>query len=926
MKKKWLWFLFFIGYAYHINAQVPDFSAVPGVVIGHKPKSSNIYIGSPSIQILPNGNYVASHDITGTSGVEHKTAVFISSDKGNTWLFADSVNMVGGQLFYHNDVLYLHGFGFGDMFISKSEDGGVTWSPVVTIMNKTSTVRYQQAPTPFIVHNGRIWHATEAMAPPWGYGTQQACVISADVNADLMNPASWRRSNLVPFNSSWTQGTSFMEGNIVLSPDNSLKIILRVNPDDNIAAVIPVANDGYTIDGVSTSFIDFPGARKKFAIRYDALTGKYWSLSNYVLPDYVGGDVGRTRNSQVLVSSTDLVNWSINALVLFHSDTQYHGFQYLDWQFDGADIVAVSRTAYDDGLGGAHNQHDSNLLTFHRFKNFRTLTTPSEWQYLMEDITDFPIANLPAFTPGNLVVTRYGNGTDNYPTTSNEAVPVFLDEYTETGSLITSRSFPTVANGTVQPYQFTGNSTANTEAILALSANKQYLAAVGYNVAPGAIISSGNSRTIAVITADGNINTSTITNGNIGTPRCAVIADNGNDIWFAGSANAALRYMAFGSGATSYTNLITSTTNGRSLAIYGGQLYMSTSNTAGGEPAKLGPVTGGSPLGMPTSGNPSITSFSGLPSGMNAGQFVLLDGDNDGELDLLYYVDETSPGNIIKYAFTGSTWLAKGSVNTTTPATTQGIRSITGYVQSNTAILYAVTTTLETSSLIKMTDANAVSSTISVANNAPVKIISAPAKTRFRAVTFAPSAATTMYSVLPVELRSFKGNKTNKAITLSWITQSENNNAGFEVQRSTDSKGYQRIGYIKGQGNSKIAFSYHYRDESPLSGINYYRLVQTDYNGKSVISQPIAVDFGLRTSSLNVYKTEDSFEITVETQNESNARWVLADTSGKILMEQKVILQKGVSRFKVSHHSYPAGIYIATLHIDKNVLSKKVLK
>ncbi len=45
------------------------------------------------------------------------------------------------------------------------------------------------------------------------------------------------------------------------------------------------------------------------------------------------------------------------------------GFQYADWQFDGDDLVAVVRTAW-----GAGNYHDANFITFHRVKNFRTLT------------------------------------------------------------------------------------------------------------------------------------------------------------------------------------------------------------------------------------------------------------------------------------------------------------------------------------------------------------------------------------------------------------------------------------------------------------------------------------------------------------------------------------------------------------------------
>jgi hypothetical protein len=46
----------------------------------------------------------------------------------------------------------------------------------------------------------------------------------------------------------------------------------------------------------------------------------------------------------------------------------------VDWLCDGDNIIAVCRTAYDDGQGGAHNFHDANYLTFHRVENFRTRT------------------------------------------------------------------------------------------------------------------------------------------------------------------------------------------------------------------------------------------------------------------------------------------------------------------------------------------------------------------------------------------------------------------------------------------------------------------------------------------------------------------------------------------------------------------------
>ncbi|HOH29852.1 MAG TPA: exo-alpha-sialidase, partial [Candidatus Hydrogenedentes bacterium] len=83
---------------------------------------------------------------------------------------------------------------------------------------------------------------------------------------------------------------------------------------------------------------------------------------------------GTVRNTLALVSSPDLRHWETRCVVLYHKDTKAHGFQYVDWRFEGEDIIAVCRTAHDDGIGGARNNHDANFMTFHRVQNFRTLT------------------------------------------------------------------------------------------------------------------------------------------------------------------------------------------------------------------------------------------------------------------------------------------------------------------------------------------------------------------------------------------------------------------------------------------------------------------------------------------------------------------------------------------------------------------------
>ena len=121
-----------------------------------------------------------------------------------------------------------------------------------------------------------------------------------------------------------------------------------------------------------TGFIDLPGGMKKFTIRYDGVTNKYWALSNYVPDEFAGGNPERTRNTLALISSNDLREWEVNRIVLQHPNVEKVGFQYADWQFDGDDIISLIRTAYPNEQGvHADNQHNANYIMFKRVSDFR---------------------------------------------------------------------------------------------------------------------------------------------------------------------------------------------------------------------------------------------------------------------------------------------------------------------------------------------------------------------------------------------------------------------------------------------------------------------------------------------------------------------------------------------------------------------------
>jgi hypothetical protein len=365
-----------------------DYAAVPGVVIDHSPASSGIYIGSPSLAVLTNRDYVASHDEFGPNSAEHSRAVshiFQSRDRGAHWKKISTIHgAFWSTLFTHRGALYMIGPDkhHGNVLIRRSLDGGVTWSSPTN--GATGVLRgdgqYHCAPVPVIEHAGRLWRGMEWRNPPAEWGVNyRAGMLSVPADADLLNADNWTCSNFVPSNRAWNGGDmgAWLEGNAVVTPGGELVDVLRVQTKsaDEKAAVVHISQDGKVASfDPAAGFNKFPGGAKKFTIRFDSKTKLYWSLASIVLDAYRDREPGGVRNTLALTTSSDLLNWEVRCILLRHPDVARHGFQYVDWLFDGEDVIAVCRTAFDDRQGGAHNAHDANFLTFHRFANFRRLT------------------------------------------------------------------------------------------------------------------------------------------------------------------------------------------------------------------------------------------------------------------------------------------------------------------------------------------------------------------------------------------------------------------------------------------------------------------------------------------------------------------------------------------------------------------------
>lgn len=339
-------------------------------------------MGSPSLCIAPDGSYLACHDLFGPATGEYSSGrgrLYRSTDGGKSWRhIGDFDRHFWAGLFRHHDSVYLLGTEkhHGRIVIRRSRDSGRTWSDSSVLAEG----QWHTAPVPVVEHRGRIWRAIEDAhtSDKWGE-RYRALVMSAPAGADLLDPASWSFTSPLARGAGWLGGdcAAWLEGNAVVLPDGGVGNVLRVDtaraPEK--AAILRVSADGKSVHfDPAADFVDLPGGAKKFTIRADPAGPGYWTIASIIGEGTVAaGRPASIRNTLALLYSKDLRVWEIRTILLRHPDVARRGFQYVDWLFDGEDLVAVCRTAWDDAMGGARNHHDANFLTFHRWSGFRKL-------------------------------------------------------------------------------------------------------------------------------------------------------------------------------------------------------------------------------------------------------------------------------------------------------------------------------------------------------------------------------------------------------------------------------------------------------------------------------------------------------------------------------------------------------------------------
>jgi hypothetical protein len=174
---------------------------------------------------------------------------------------------------------------------------------------------------------------------------------------------------------------------------------------------------------------------------------------------------------------------------------------------------------------------------------------------------------------------------------------------------------------------------------------------------------------------------------------------------------------------------------------------------------------------------------------------------------------------------------------------------------------------------------------------------------------------------LPVDLNYFNGECENKSVQLNWSTSTEINNDYFTIEKSYDAISFEEVATIQGNGNSNILNNYSWSDDNPSNQNNYYRLKQTDFNGKYKYHNTISITNCNENIEVSIYPNpfNDILMVILPENSEQSFKIKIQDYLGRTLIEKPL---SGISAIKKIDTSLlkSKGIYFITISDNTNTI------
>lgn len=183
--------------------------------------------------------------------------------------------------------------------------------------------------------------------------------------------------------------------------------------------------------------------------------------------------------------------------------------------------------------------------------------------------------------------------------------------------------------------------------------------------------------------------------------------------------------------------------------------------------------------------------------------------------------------------------------------------------------------------------------------------------------------------VLPIELLSFDARLREKVIDLTWITHSETNNDFFSIERSADGLRFESIGRKTGAGTSREARQYGFTDAQPISGINYYRLKQTDFDGQYSYSNVLSIQMKADDFYVDILQNPvqgNTLQLIFEGHQPGLAAVEIYNAAGQKAGDDLLEISSGKSFPVIDIADFTAGVYFAKISCGGKTVVLKFMK
>jgi len=182
----------------------------------------------------------------------------------------------------------------------------------------------------------------------------------------------------------------------------------------------------------------------------------------------------------------------------------------------------------------------------------------------------------------------------------------------------------------------------------------------------------------------------------------------------------------------------------------------------------------------------------------------------------------------------------------------------------------------------------------------------------------------------PVVLEDYSVRLNNGKVYVRWTTSMESNNKHFTIERAATGGQLTAVATVPaaGDGNGNGA-TYEWVDENPLANISYYRLVQTDKDGKTtrfsirkVLNRKQWVEYAM--VSPNPFA--ESIGVFINVDKAQPVTFTVTDMNGKIVRRVSGMYNEGTSEVRIDAGNLTRGIYVLKIEGVSFSETKKIVK